>query len=515
MERELYIESSSSGLRIALVEDKKLVELHTDQYESNYCVGDIYIGTAKKISPGLNAVFVDIGYKKDAFLHYTDLGPQILNYKKLLQKIFQNGKPLELQDFPLESEIPKNGNISQVCRPGDILLVRVAKEPISNKGPRVSSELSFPGRYLVLVPFGQKVSISSKITSTVERNRLKKIAETIKPNNFGLIVRTQAEHATIDELRQDLNDLLNKWMQLQIELLSAKVPSRVHTEIGKSFVILRDLLNETFQAIYVDSVDLAAEIKKFIMQIAPGRQDIVKIHKHKRPLFDYFGLETQIKNSFGKKVILKNGAYLIIERTEAFYTIDVNSGPRSDNSKNQEENSLEVNLAAAQEIVRQLRLRDMGGIIVIDFIDMSQPQNRRKLYEYIKNLMKNDRAKHTVLPPSKFGIVQITRQRVREETQINLKPSCPLCSGEKVLKTDQQILDEIYKILKYLFFEQRERKIILHLSPFLYYYLKRGFPSLYLKWMIRLKNYFTLVKADDLLVYQYRIFNRRKEEIII
>lgn len=515
MERELYIESSASGLRIALVEDKRLVELHTDQYESNYCVGDIYIGTIKKVRPGLNAVFVDIGYKKDAFLHYSDLGPQILNYKKLLQKIFQIGKTFELQYFSIEPDIPKNGNINQVFRAGDIVLVRVAKEPISNKGPRVSAELSFPGRYLVLVPFSQKVSISSKITSIVERNRLKEIAEVIKPNNFGLIVRTQAEHAMIDELQQDLHDLLNKWMQLQIGLLSAKVPSRVHTEIGRSFVILRDLLNETFHTIYVDSANLADEIKKFIMQIAPGHQDIVKLHKHKRPLFDYFGLETQIKNSFGKKVTLKNGAYLIIERTEAFHTIDVNSGTRSDDSKNQEDNSLEVNLTAAQEIVRQLRLRDIGGIIVIDFIDMSLAQNRRKLYEYIKNLMKNDRAKHTVLPPSKFGIVQITRQRVREETQINIKPSCPLCSGERILKTDLQIVDEIYKILKYLFFEQQERKIILHLSPLLYSYLKRGFPSLYLIWMIRLKNYFTLVRADDLLVYQYRIFNRRKEEIVI
>lgn len=515
VERELFIESASSEIRIALVEDKRLVELHSDRYEANFCVGDIYLGVVKKIKAGLNAAFVDVGHEKDAFLHYYDLGPQILNYKKLLQQIFQHRSTYELQYFQIEPDIPKNGTINQVFRTGDIVLVRIAKEPISNKGPRVSSELSFPGRYLVLVPFAHKVSVSSKITSAAERKRLKETAEIIRPHNFGLIVRTQAENASISELEQDLKDLLQKWMQVQERLLNAHIPSRVHTEMGMSFVILRDLLNETFHAIYVDNPELAEEIKRFIKQISPGQEHIVKVHKHKRPLFEHYGIDTQIRNLFGKKVILKNGAYLIIERTEAFHTIDVNSGTRSDDTKNQEQNALDVNLAAAEEIVRQLRLRDLGGIIVIDFIDMSSGLNRRKLYDHIKQLMKHDRAKHSILPPSKFGLVQITRQRVREETQIDIKQSCPLCSGDRLPKTDLQFMDEIFRILKYLYNEQHERKIHLHVSPLVYAYLKKGFLSPYLKWMWKLKRYFSVTERKDLTAYQYRIYNHRNEEIIL
>ncbi|MCK4638610.1 MAG: Rne/Rng family ribonuclease, partial [Bacteroidales bacterium] len=386
MDKELIINSSSAEINIALLEDKFLVELHKEKNNNNYSVGDVYLGRVKKIIPGLNAAFVNIGYEKDAFLHYFDLGPQIKSLDKFINIIQSSGSgQFSLEKFKPESNIEKTGKISQVLSTNQQILVQIAKEPISTKGPRISSELSFAGRFLVLVPFSNRISISQKIKSIEERNRLKRLIKSIKPNNFGVIIRTVAENTRVADLDTDMKDLIEKWNNLTKKLASAKAPQKVFSELDLTTALLRDLLNESFNNIYVDNPVLYDDVKSYIGTFAPQKIDIVKLYKGKKPIFEFFGIDKQIKSSFGKTVTIKSGIYLVIEHTEALHVIDVNSGHKINKENSQETNALEVNLEAATEIARQLRLRDMGGIIVVDFIDMHEAKNRKSLYQKIKD----------------------------------------------------------------------------------------------------------------------------------
>jgi len=449
--KELIIDSTATEVVIALLEDKRLVEINKEKTNNNYSVGDIYLGKVKKIISGLNAAFIDVGYEKDAFLHYLDLGMQVnsLNkFTKLVQSNKLNQSSIDI--FIPEKDIEKTGKISNVLKQGQEILVQIAKEPISSKGPRISSEISFAGRYLVLVPFSDRISVSQKIKNVDERNRLKRLVLSIKPKHFGVIIRTIAQSKMVADLDTDLKDLISKWKICIDDLPKAKAPQKLIGELNRTSAILRDLLNEDFNNIHVNSPSMFDEIRSYIKTIAPEKAEIVKLYKSKTPIFDFFGIERQIKSTFGKVVSLKSGSYLVIEHTEALHVIDVNSGHRLNSENNQEKNALEVNMEAASEIARQLRLRDMGGIIVIDFIDLHEIGNRRALFQKIKDEMRFDRAKHNILPPSKFGLVQITRQRVRPEMNIETVEKCPVCDGSGEIKASITLTDEMENNIRYL-----------------------------------------------------------------
>ncbi|MFM8433653.1 MAG: ribonuclease E/G [Bacteroidota bacterium] len=521
MNNELVISSSAGEVRIAHLHEKQLVELNSERKDQHFQVGDIYLGRVRKLMPSLNAAFVDVGHEKDAFLHYLDLGPQVQTLLKLI-KLTTTGKRPDpmLTSLTPEKDIDKGGKINSVLTANQWVLVQVAKEPISTKGPRITTDLSLAGRYVVLVPFTDMVSISQKIKSSEERQRLKRLAMSIKPKGFGLIVRTVAEGKKTAELDQDISDLVSKWKSAFENLASAKPPQKILGELNRTSTILRDLLNSNFNAIHVNDQVLYDEIRSYIQTIAPEQVEIVKHYKSKQPIFEHFNIEKQIKASFGKTVTMANGAYLIIEHTEAMHVVDVNSGGRIklvEGEGGQDNSALQVNMDAASEIARQLRLRDMGGIIVVDFIDMHNPNNRKTLFDHLKTQMKKDRAKHTILPPSKFGLVQITRQRVRPETNITTVEKCPACEGTGEVKASILLVDEIENRLRYFVQEQNEKELTLQVHPYLEAYLNKGllWQSLSSKWKKKFKVKLKVFANTSYHLMEYHFFNATEEEIKI
>lgn len=514
MQYELIIESSAAEVQIALLNDKRLQELHKEKHNSNFAVGDVYLGKVKKIMPGLNAAFIDVGYEKDAFLHYLDLGPQFASLSSFTKKVLNGSqKEAKLNQFHIEPDIEKTGKISQVLNNQNLVVVQIAKEPISTKGPRITSELSFAGRYIVLIPFAEKVSVSQKIKNAEERDRLRKILQGIKPKHFGIIVRTVAENKTVTEIEADLHDLMKKWESIYEMLKTAQPTKKLLGEIDRTSAILRDILNPNFHNIQVDNEALYDEIKSYLHNIAPDKKDILKLYKGKLPIFEHFGIEKQIKSSFGKTVPMRTGAYLIIEHTEAMHVIDVNSGHRSKSDNSQEINALEVNLDAAVEVARQLRLRDMGGIIVIDFIDMNSTENRNTLYQKLKDEMRNDRARHQILPPTKFGLVQITRQRVRPEMNVNTAEKCPVCLGSGEVTSTVLLADEVENNLRFVLKEQNEKNIELHTNPYLAAFFTKGLISKRVQWFMRYKRWIKIVPISSYSILEYRFLNNDQEEI--
>jgi ribonuclease G len=480
--KELVINVTASEVRIALLDNKRLIELQTEVPQNECSVGDFYLGKVKKLTTGLNAAFVDVGYEKDAFLHYLDLGPQVKSLHKLTDLIRKGKLPGgSLDNFRQEKDIDKGGRIDQVLKPNQNILVQITKEPISTKGPRISSELSLAGRFLVLVPFSNKISVSQKIRSRRERERLRTLIQSIKPKNFGVIIRTVAESKKVAELDKDLKDLYQKWIDLHDKMKGEKPPSKVLSELNRSAAFLRDMLSPDFNKVYINDEELFYDLKEYLETIAPERKDIINLYKGKIPIFDFFNIEKQIKAAFGKHVTMHSGAYLVIEHTEALHVVDVNSGNTSKKIENQEENALKVNLEAAEEIARQLRLRDMGGIIVVDFIDMHKSENRKTLVAKLKEFMKNDRAKHHILPPSKFGLVQITRQRVRPEMDIKTTEFIPTASGKKEVEATILIIDQIESYVQKAC-DSFKGKIHLKVHPFVDSYLKKGFKEYQRKW---------------------------------
>ena len=513
MNKELIIRSSDNAVDFALLKDGKLIELHKEEGKSNnFLVGDIFIAKIRKPVSGLNAAFVNVGSDKDAFLHYHDLGPNLSSYLKFI-KLVSAGKikDFSLKNFQFEKEIDKDGAIADVLSANQSVLVQVVKEPISTKGPRISGELSFAGRFLVLVPFSDRVSVSQKIEEKSEKDRLKKLVQAIKPKGFGVIVRTVAEGKNTAELEKDLQNLNDRWLAMCKKLVTAHHPSKVLGELSKVSSILRDVFNDTFTGIQVDEEELYNETKDYLAEIAPEKQKIVKFYQSKdTPIFEKYNIERQIKTSFGKTVSMSKGAYLIIEHTEALHVIDVNSGNRSNKANNQEDTALEVNIIAATEIARQLRLRDMGGIIVVDFIDMQNPDNRQVLFNHLREEMSDDKAKHKILPPSKFGLVQITRQRVRPEVNIETREENPNnLSGD--IDAPIQIIDKITFSLEKLL--KDHKKVVLNVHPFVAAYLKNGFPSIRSKWFFEHKKWVKIIPRDAYTYLDYRFFDSQGNEI--
>lgn len=513
MNKELVINASAQGVQIALLEDKKLAELHNEKIDASFAVGDLYLGKVKKLIPGLNAAFVDVGFEKDAFLHYTDLSPFCKSLLKFTQMSINT--PVDSQpnfsSFTVEPEIVKTGKINEVLGQKPNILVQILKEPIAAKGPRLSCEISLPGRFVVITPFNDIIAVSRKIHSGEERKRLQKIIEAIKPKNFGVIVRTAAEGKNTAELHEDLNTLFNKWKKIQEGLSGSVAPNKIMSEQTKTTSILRDLLNADFNRIVVNDKQIYDDAKAYIQRIAPDKADIVNLYSSTAPIFDHFGITKQVKGAFGKTVNLPSGAYLIIEHTEALHVVDVNSGYKSV-SNNQEENAMQTNLEAAEEIARQMRLRDLGGIIVVDFIDMKLPENKRKLSEAMEEFMKADRAKHAVLPISKFGIMQLTRQRMKPEMNINTQELCPSCQGTGKISSALVLEDEIEKNISYLS-EQKHKHLSITVHPILYAYLTKGFISMRRKWSWRYKLNLKISENNNYHLTEFHFFDNNQEEI--
>ncbi len=515
MKSELIVDVQPQEVSIALLEDGRLVSLQKESRNLAYAVGDIYVAKVKKLMPGLNAAFVNVGYEKDAFLHYLDLGPHFSSYSAFLEQLFGDRKaPLpQVQKMKLLPDIDKHGTISDQLQSGRELMVQIVKEPISSKGPRLTTEISFTGRYLVLTPFSQKISISQKIKTTAEKLRLRHLVESIRPKNFGVIIRTSAEGKSVAELNHEIQTLLQCWEDTVAKARTAEIPSLIFEEESRIVGVLRDVFTPGFENIHVNEAEAYTQIKKYVSLIAPDKKEIVELYTKDVPIFDEFNVTKQIKSSFGKTVSFKSGAYIIIEHTEALHVIDVNSGNRAKAGNDQETNALEVNLRAADEIARQLRLRDMGGIIVIDFIDMNKAEHRQALYDHMRQIMANDRARHNILPLSKFGLMQITRQRVRPALDIVTAETCPSCYGKGEVQPSLLFTDTLREKLSYLVSELKIKNFILYVHPFVEAYLKKGIISLYRRWRLELGGKFKIMADQSLAYLQYRVLDAQRNEI--
>ncbi|MBR5897888.1 MAG: Rne/Rng family ribonuclease [Muribaculaceae bacterium] len=514
MKSELIVDVQPTEVSIALVEDSRLVSLQKESRNLSYAVGDIYLAKVKKLMPGLNAAFVNVGYEKDAFLHYLDLGSQFSSYSSFLKQMLDDKKRQPaLSKSKLLPDIDKHGSITDVLTPGQELMVQIVKEPISSKGPRLTTEISFTGRYMVLIPFCDKISISQKIKSTEEKLRLRQLIESIKPKNFGVIVRTSAEGKRVAELNHELKTLLKCWDDAVAKAQRVEAPSLIFEEESRIVGVLRDIFSPSFENIYVNDTDICNQISKYVNLIAPERQEIVQLYDKDEPIFDHFNITRQIKSSFGKIVSFKSGAYIIIEHTEALHVIDVNSGNRAKASNDQESNALEVNLRAADEIARQLRLRDMGGIIVIDFIDMNKSEHRQALYDHMREIMANDRARHNILPLSKFGLMQITRQRVRPALDITTTEACPSCYGKGEVQPSLLFTDTLKEKINYLLNTLKVSDFIVYVHPFVDAYIKKGLISMYTRWRLSMGRRFRIMPDQSLAYLQYRILDKQRNEI--
>lgn len=514
MSNEVIIDTQKKEISIALLEDGKLTEFQREELQQSYSVGNMYLAKVKKLMPGLNACFVDVGYERDAFLHFLDLGMNYFSYQKYLKQIRNTKRAIPISKAKVQPVLEKDKAIQEVLSVGDEVLVQIAKEPISTKGPRINCELNFAGRFLILMPFDNKISVSTKIRSSAERKRLTQLISSILPNNFGVIVRTVAEGKKAAELDQELKSLIKRWeTTIQSVRKCTKYPKLVYEETSRAVGLLRDLFSPEFEAIHVNNSDTFNEIKDYLKVIAPEKENIVKLYNGQIPIFDKFAVTKQIKSSFGRTVTFKHGAYLIIEHTEALHVIDVNSGNRSKNSANQETGAIDVNIGAADEIARQLRLRDMGGIIIVDFIDMTQAEHREQLYKHMVEIMKKDRSRHNILPLSKFGLMQITRQRVRPVMDITVEETCPSCIGTGHIKSSLLFTDTLERKLKTLVMELGHAKLRLYVHPYVYAYINQGIISLKKKWKMKYGLGVKICPDQSLAILQYRFVDTHGDEI--
>lgn len=514
MRSELVVDVQQKDITIALLEDSRLVSLQKESRNIAYAVGDLYFAKIRKLMPGLNAAFVDVGYDKDAFLHYLDLGSQFSTYTKFIEEALADKRNIpNISKFKHEEDIQKNGSVQDILTAGQQILVQIAKEPISTKGPRLTTEISFTGRYMVLIPFGDKISISQKIKSTEEKIRLRQLIGSIKPKGFGVIVRTSAENKRVAELNNEMRTLVKSWEESIAKLQRNDPPSLIYEEESRAVSVIRDIFSPTFENIYVNDAETFTQIQNYVTLIAPDRKDIVKLYTKETPIFDNFNITRQIKSSFGKTVSFKSGAYIIIEHTEALHVIDVNSGNRSKASSDQESNALDVNIRAADEIARQLRLRDMGGIIVIDFIDMNKNEHRQALYEHMREVMATDRARHNILPLSKFGLMQITRQRVRPSLDLITTETCPSCYGKGEIQPSLLFTDKLREKIDYLVNHLKVKHFTLYVHPYVDAYVKKGLFSLYSKWRRSFGRRFKIIPDESLAYLQYKVIDAQGKEI--
>ncbi len=514
MNKELIVNVNPTEISIALCEDKVLVELNKEQSRSGFAVGDIYLGKVRKIMPGLNAAFVNIGHEKDAFIHYLDLGPQFPSLQKVMASQQPGKRGLRVEGMKLEAPIDKNGKIGDFLQVGQTVMVQIAKEAISTKGPRLTADISLAGRNVVLVPFTSKVFLSQKIRSADEKKRLKRIAAAVLPKNFGVIIRTAAMEAKDEDIENDIQTQIDRWRKTMAAVRKHTAPAQIMSEMSRANTIIRDTLSDSFSQIVVDDEAMYNEIRTYIKQIEPGREKIVKLYRGTVPIFDNFDISKQIKSLFAKYVSLRRGAYLIIERTEAMNVIDVNSGNRTKAEDNQEQTALDVNLAAAAEIARQLRLRDLGGIVIIDFIDLHKAQNKQALYDEMVRLMSTDKAKHTVLPLTKFGLMQITRQRVRPVAVESVSDVCPTCHGSGKIEPTVLLDKKIENQISLLTQDRGHKFIKLVVSPYVAAFLRRGFISLRRRWEWKYKVRLQIAEDQSVGIIEVHYHDRKDNDLI-
>lgn len=509
-EKDLVVDASASEVRIALMENHRLIELDRESTKDHgFSVGDVYLGRVKKILPALNAAFVDIGDSKEAFIHYLDLGLYFTAFDTFVRESNPNKNLGELYSkIKTGPVLAKEGRIEDHLKPGQMIIAQIVKEPISTKGSRLTAEISLAGRNIVLLPFAEKVSVSQKISSREEKKRLEVLVRSILPHNYGAIIRTAAEDKNAAVLVAELRSLIEKWEGSWKRIAASKGVKLLFTEYDRTTATIRDLFNETFSNVYVNDPKIYDEVRRYVSLISPDREKIVKLYEGKEPIFDHFEVSRQIKSSFGKIVPMKQGAYLVIETTEALNVIDVNSGIRA-KTNDQEENTFEVNKIAAEEIARQLRLRDMGGIVIVDFIDMDKAEHRNELFKYMRDLMESDRAKHNVLPLTKFGLMQLTRQRIRPVTEIDTAEKCPLCHGTGKITSTAVIDEQIERVLAD-FVEKGGKTFTLKVSPILGAYLSRGFNSFVRKWKRKYKCKLEIVEDNDFSILQYEFYDEKE-----
>jgi ribonuclease G len=515
LEKELIINSSPTEVEIALLENGKLVEIHRQKTSINFSVGDIFLGSVKKTMPSLNAAFLDIGPRKDAFLHYTDLGPQIKSLVKYTNLVInKNHNSPYLDNFEQEEDNLKNGKIEAVFPKNTNVLVQVLKEPISTKGPRLTCEITIPGRFLVITPFTETVAVSKKIANSEERKRLKLLIESIKPKKFGVIVRTAAEGKKVADLHAEIKDLTDKWEKIYEELRIAKQPQKLLSELDKTSSILRDVLSGNFTKIVVNQKEMHDSIKDYLKNIAPERIKILHLHKGTKPIYEQYEITRQIKSSFGKTSTLASGAYIVIEQTEAMHVVDVNSGPKM-MKKDQDDASLSINIEAAEEVARQLRLRDIGGLIIIDFIDMKNPDHKTQLFNAMRDFMDSDRAQHTILPLSKFGLMQITRQRVKPAVHIDTQEVCPTCNGSGKSAASILVIDAIERDLQFIMLNMGKPKLSITAHPIIAAYLKKNFYKLQRQWYFKYSSWVIVNEDNDLQLLQYHFKDKNGDKIVL
>ncbi|MBP5398777.1 MAG: Rne/Rng family ribonuclease [Bacteroidales bacterium] len=513
-EKDLIVDVAKDKVSVALMEEHRLVEFSEEACDRKTCsVGDVFLGRVKKLLPALNAAFVDIGDGKDAFVHYLDLGVNFYAFDEFAKRTNRNSDCGGIYShIKFEKPLEKEGRIENVLSVGQSIIVQISKEPISTKGARLTCEISLAGRNIVLLPFADKVSVSQKIRSKQEKRRLELLVKNILPKNYGAIIRTAAEGKSASILDNELKTLVEKWENSWKKLARDKNVKLLFTECSKVTALLRDLLDETFTSIYVNDASEYDALKSYIALIAPGMEKIVKRYEGNKPIFDHFEVTRQIKGSFGKIVPIKQGAYLVIEHTEALHVVDVNSGTRAKN-KEQEQNTFDINCYAAEEIARQMRLRDMGGIVIVDFIDMATGEHRNALYKKMQELMAGDRARHNILPLTKFGLMQITRQRVRPATEINTTEVCPVCHGTGKISSSVVIDEAIERKISAAAAAKPGAPLVLKLSPILGAYLKKGkglfnVGSILSRWQ---KNYgckITLNETSQFSVLQNELYDK-------
>lgn len=514
MEKELIINATERGVEMALLEDGKLAELHYQKNDTSFAVGDIFIGKIRKMMPGLNAAFVDIGHRKDAFLHYTDLGPNLRSLMKWSNGVINGSiNTHKLDNFKMEEEIVKTGKVDQVLNKRYPLLLQILKEPISTKGPRLSCELTLPSRSVVLTPFNEVVSVSKKISSSEERKRLQTLAESIRPKGFGIIMRTAAEGKKTQELHEEVLQILGNWEEIYKQLKTVNAPAKLLSELDKTSSVLRDLLTDSFSRIVVSDKDVFADVRAFLQNISPDQVKIAQHYTGSKPIFDHYGVTRQIKASFGKTATMSSGAYLVIEKTEAMHVIDVNSGHKI-TSNDVEQTIFSVNLEAAQEIARQLRLRDIGGLIIVDFIDMKNAEHKRQIAKAMEDFMRRDRAQHTVLPLSKFGLMQITRERTRPEIVMNTSEACPTCGGSGKVNATILVYEEIERDLEFIMQSRPKSALHLRVHPYLEAFLKKGWlKSRQMQWFWKHNKWIKIGADAEYHLNEYRFFDANEDEI--
>jgi ribonuclease G len=491
MLKEIIINSTSTQTRVAITEDGNLVDFFVDYPENRRMVGDIYLGKIARVLPGIRAAFVDVGMKHDAFLHFSDIGERTQQLQEMLgDEDSEVDDEEEPNNFETRVESAEEQPTIPILKKDQEILIQIIKEPVNNKGVRVTSSISLPGRFCVLLPYDNKVGVSKKITDYRERKRLRYIARQIIPNNYGLIIRTVAQGQSEESLKDDLTQSMKKWEQIEKRAKSTSPPELVYQDLNTTVSIIRDLFNSDVSKIFIDSKKLYKEIKSYLELVQPAMAEKVEPYRSSHSIFDSFKIDEQIKTLMGRKVPLPSGGYLIIEHTEAMVVIDVNSG-RYAKSKEQELNSLKTDLEAAREIVRQTRLRDIGGIIVIDFIDLEDDKNRKKVYDELRKEFRKDRAKVAVLPMSDFGLIQITRQRIRQNIVQALKENCPVCHGSGLLTKGSHIVYDLETLLRKFKLRSKERSIIIKCHPSTAAKLWEGkiksLTKLQLKFFIRIK----------------------------